>query len=104
MSDTDRVGRKPPVEPLKVNNTLYDRRGFSSPAARCPDAVTLEQLVVLLEDLSMAYGRKIQGKVHGNEVVFSDESGEVAVLGAENALSMAEEIRLFLKPLLDRKA
>lgn len=104
MSDTDKVGRKPPVEPLRVNNSLYDRRGLPFPVARRPDTVTLEQVVVLLEDLSMAYGRKIHGSVYGDEVVFSDESGEVAVLGTENVLSMVEEIRLFLKPLLDRKA
>ena len=104
MSDSEKVSRKPPVEPLKVNNALYDRRGLSPFFVRRPDPVALEQAAALLESLCESYGRKLHGSVAGDEVVFSDESGEVAVLGADNVFSIAEEIRLFLKPLLDRQA
>jgi len=65
MSDSEKVSRKPPVEPLKVNNALYDRRGLSSFTVRRPDPVALVQAAALLERLCESYGRSCMAALPG---------------------------------------
>ncbi len=104
MGDSDKVTRKPPVEPLKVQNTLYDRRGLPFPAVPAAGTESLEQAVRLLEKVCGCFGREIFGSINGDEVLFRDRNGTVAAIGAARALSIASELRVILGALLDREA
>jgi hypothetical protein len=104
MGDSDKVTRKPPVEPLKVQNSLYDRRGLPFHAAPVAGTESLEQAVRLLEKVCGCFGREIFGDINGDEVLFRDRKGTVAVIGTGKVFSTASELRVILGPLLDREA
>jgi hypothetical protein len=105
MGDSDKVTRKPPVEPLKVQNSLYDRRGLPFHAAPVAGTESLEQAVRLLEKVCGCFGREISGGINGDEVLFSDGKGAVVVvIGTGKVFSIAGELRVILGPLLDREA
>ncbi|HDQ93304.1 MAG TPA: hypothetical protein ENN89_04190 [Synergistetes bacterium] len=104
MGDSDKITRKPPVEPLKVQNSLYDRRGLPFKATPVAGTESLEQAVRLLEKVCGCFGREIFGVIKGDEVLFSDRKGTVITMGTGKVFSIAGEMRVILGPLLDREA
>jgi hypothetical protein len=104
MTDSERVDRKPPVEPLKVKNSLYDSKGRlqEAPSKRAPGNTT--QTAAILKALASAFGRNLESRVTSDGIRFFDESGEVATIDCNQAEVMIQNVHLILDPLLSRKA
>jgi hypothetical protein len=104
MTDSERVDRKPPVEPLKVKNSLYDSKGRlqEAPSKRAPGNTA--QTAAILKALAAAFGRDLKSRVTSEGISFFDESGEVALISCDQADVMVQNVHLTLDPLLSRKA
>jgi len=104
MTDSERVDRKPPVEPLKVKNSLYDSRGRLQdvPARRAPGNAA--QTASILKALASAFGRDLESRLTPEGIRFFDESGDVALIPCDQADVMVQNVHLTLDPLLSRKA
>jgi hypothetical protein len=104
MTDSERVDRKPPVEPLKVKNSLYDSRGRlqEAPSKRAPESAA--QTAAVLKALAAAFGRDLESRVTSEGIRFFDESGDVALIACDQAEVMVQNVHLTLDPLLSRKA
>ncbi len=104
MDGTGKVGRKiPSPEALKTASALYDRKGNLAQTGGTTETANLKHLAYMMEGLSAVYGRIVETRVFPGEMVFSDEDGELARISAARALSMLEDIRFLLSPILDRK-
>jgi len=104
MTESERVDRKPPVEPLKVKNSLYDSRGRLQevPSKRVPESAA--QTAAVLKALASAFGRDLESRITPEGILFFDESGDVALIACDQAEAMVQNIHLTLDPLLSRKA
>jgi hypothetical protein len=103
MSEGERVDRKPPVEPLKVRNSLYDGRGrILEPATRQCET-SAKHIASVLKALAAVFGRDLETRVDSGAIRFFDESGEVVTLECGQAELMVQNVHLTLEPLLQRK-
>ncbi len=105
MDRTGKVIRKlPSPEALKTTSALYDRKGNLAQTGETTETANLEHIAYIMERLSALYGRIVETRVLPGEIAFSDEDGELVRISAVRALSMVEDIRFLLSPVLDRKA
>jgi hypothetical protein len=104
MTDSERVDRKPPVEPLKVKNSLYDSRGMIQERTPRQAPECTDQTAAILKALAAAFGRNLESRITSEGIRFFDESGEVATIDCNQAEVMIQNVHLTLEPLLSRKA
>ncbi|MFP4482564.1 MAG: hypothetical protein ACLFN0_07230 [Thermovirgaceae bacterium] len=104
MTDSERIDRKPPVEPLKVRNSLYDSKGRLQevPSKRAPESAA--QTAAILKALAGAFGRDLESRITENGISFFDETGDVTTICYDQAEVMVQNVHLTLDPLLFRKA
>jgi hypothetical protein len=104
MDETGRISRKPSApKPGKVMAALYKNSGSPGYGKGDPDSRNMAVVYEILEGLAAAYGRQIKIKTIPGGLVCEDPEGECARFSPENAVSMVEEVRTILSPLLDRK-
>lgn len=105
MDQTGKVGRKyPSPEALRTANALYRRKGGNSFSADGTASSNLEHVAALIQELAAAYGRDVDVRAFAGEIAVTFDDGEEVRIASSRALSMVEDVRFLLSPILDRKA
>lgn len=104
MAEAGRMGRKiPSPEAPGTTSALYNKQGNISYFAGRTGSTNMEYVAAMLVELTAVYRRSIDARVYPGEVVICDEEGELVRIPADRALSIVEDIRFLLSPILDRK-
>lgn len=105
MDQAGRVDRKQPSpETLRTASALYRRKGGGSFSAEAAGSSNLEYVGAIIKDLAAVYGREVRVRIFAGEIALTFNDGEEVRVAADRALSMVEDVRFILSPILDRKA
>lgn len=103
MDSTGKVNPTRSLEHLKVQNSLYDRRGNLAYTHTETDFEAVDIAAFLLKSLASVFKRELEIDTRSGGVVFLEEDREVARLSGEEALALVERIHIALTPLLERR-
>jgi hypothetical protein len=103
MDSTGKVNPTRSVEHLKVQNTLYDRRGNLTQGLPEVDFEAVDVAAFILKSLAGAFGRELDIDTRSGGVAFLEEDAEVARLSGKDALELVERVHQTLAPLLERR-
>lgn len=103
MDGTGKVNPTRSLEHLKVQNTLYDKRGNLTHPRPGTDFEAVDVAAFILKSLAGAFGRELEIDTRSGGVAFLEEDHEVARLSGEEALALVETVHLALAPLLERR-
>lgn len=105
MDQAGRVDRKQPSpETLRTASALYRRKGGSSFSTEAAGSSNLEHVGAIIKDLAAVYGRDVDVRAFAGEIAVTFDDGEEVRIASPRALSMVEDVRFLLSPILDRKA
>lgn len=102
MEETSRVDRKIPLQPVRINTGGH---GYG-PAAGSEKAEpeNAGRIASLIRELARAFGREIDCRPDGNDLLIADKSGEFLRMPLQQAFRLIETVRTDLTPILDRRA
>ena len=104
MDEAERVGRKIPSQKTAMITGSTYGRGTKKSQVYSADSDRGRYVAELMEKLASAFGRSVEAVVSEDEIIIRGGQDEPVRLNIDRAFSMAEEIRLILSPVLDRKA
>lgn len=103
MDSTGKVNPARSVEHLKVQNTLYDRRGNLTRTEPETDFEAVDIAAFLLRSLASVFKRELETDTRSGGVVFLEDGVEVARLSGKDAMALVERVHETLTPLLERR-
>ncbi|MFA0888290.1 MAG: hypothetical protein ACC613_04220 [Synergistales bacterium] len=102
MDETSRVDRKIPLQPVRIGTGGI---GYGLRAGgETPDLENAGRIALVIRGLALAFGREIECRPEGRELLVLDKGQEVLRIPLQQALRLVEAIRDELGPILDRRA